>query len=815
MAERFIAKIAVENAAYHYDKPYDYIIPPFLMDAVKTGCRVMVDFGRSFRQGVVLSIQENCDADETVLKEIRYVIDESPAYSEEMLLLASWLKEHTFCTYFDAFKAIGTVGMQYFTDKIYKLSETHEKSDALTKDEETVLQLFKSGNVTLNKEKIAKSVNFDPAKALGGLVKKRILVSCDEARRKTGDAVMRSIRICDDYDDDIELTPKQQRAFEFLEENGNATVKELCYYAGVGESVVKQLVKKGAAQIYDAEVYRRPYEILGDGERTDITLNDEQQKAFDGLCGDFDAHCGKTALLYGVTGSGKTSVYLRLIDRAIDNGENVIVMVPEISLTPQTLSIFHRRYGKSVAVFHSALSVGQRLDEYKRVKRGEAKIAVGTRSAVFAPFSSVGLIIIDEEQEHTYKSDRSPRFHARDVARFRAAYNKGLLLLASATPSIESLAKAKNGIYSLYTIKKRYGNAVLPSVELADMRTETEEGNISPFSSKLRDALSETLSKGEQAILLLNRRGYNTFVSCRKCGEVVNCPNCSISLTYHSANGRMMCHYCGYSEEYTQRCKKCGDEHVRFSGVGTQKAEEELKKLFPDARVLRVDADTTMAKYSHDKMLGEFAEGNYDILLGTQMVAKGLDFPRVTLVGVLNADSVMRAGDYKSYERGFDLLTQVIGRSGRSENKGKAVIQTLTPDDSVIKLAESQDMEGFYDAEMAERRLLTYPPYCDICLAGFAGKDEDAVKAAAQFFFDSVKCMVDEKKYGEQKAVLLGPSPATVKRVGGRYRYRIIIKCRNSKNFRRLLSEAMSLTGKDPRFRHVFEYIDVNPETII
>ena len=813
MAEKLVAKIALENTAYYYDKPYDYLIPDELVDIIKEGSRVTVKFGNSTRQGVVLDLAfQNEESFDIKLRYISELNDEEPLYSKEMLLLASWMKEHLFCTYFDAFKTMTVSGLQLSSIRL--ITKCDEFADEpMSFEENAVLLLLKDGPLSL--EKIKKSVDFNVDEVIDTLRKKCAVQFIDEYKQKMGDATVRSVRILCEYDELPILTQKQQAVVDILAAEQGMSVKELCYYAGVGESVIKTLAKKGIVEIFDEEVYRRVVEDTQPTDNKSIVLNQEQQLAYDGLLNDYNSKAGKTALLYGVTGSGKTSIYMKLIDEAVKNGDNCIVMVPEISLTPQTLSIFKRRYGDNVAVFHSALSFGQRMDEYKRVKRGEVQIAIGTRSAVFAPFEKVGLIIMDEEQEHTYKSDKSPRFHARDIARFRAAYHKGLLVLVSATPSIDSLARAKNGRYSFYRVKNRYGKAILPTVITADMRNVTQNGSVSPFSDELKDAISQTLNKNEQVILLLNRRGYNTFVSCRSCNEVVSCPNCSISLTYHSANGRLMCHYCGYSEEYSSTCKSCGNEHIRYSGVGTQKAEEELKKLFPDAKVLRVDADTTMARHSHDRVFEDFSNGKYDILLGTQMVAKGLDFPNVTLVGVLNADSVMRAGDYKSYEKGFDLLTQVIGRSGRSGKKGTAIIQTVCPDDSLIQLAEKQDTEEFYENEIAERKLLTYPPFCDICLAGFTGQEEQLVKKAARYFFDCVKDAVDDEKFGKHSVMLLGPASAAVKKVGGKYRYRIIIKCKNNKNFRELLSYALAKTGQETRFKQVFAYIDVNPEIII
>jgi primosomal protein N' (replication factor Y) len=522
---------------------------------------------------------------------------------------------------------------------------------------------------------------------------------------------------------------------------------------------------------------------------------------------------GAAALLYGITGSGKTSVYLKLIDCALSKRPDggIIVMVPEISLTPQAMAIFKSRYGNKVAIFHSRLSLGERLDEWKRVKKGLAQIVVGTRSAVFAPFEKISLIVMDEEQEHTYKSEASPRFHARDVARFRAAFQGALLVLASATPSLESFAKAKAGTYTLCRMDERYGVATLPQVQVVDMRDERLDGNLSVYGEPLLAMLEQVLSEKKQAILLLNRRGYHTFVSCGACGYVHECPECSISMTYHRANNRMMCHYCGGSAPLPEKCPSCGGDMMKMSGVGTQKAEEMLAKLLPDAKILRMDADSTMSRTAHSEKLSAFAKGEYDILLGTQMVAKGLDFPNVSLVGVLNADQMLHNNDYRAYERGFSLLTQVIGRAGRADSQGFAVIQTAEPDHELIDLAKEQDYDAFFAQEMQLRKMMEYPPYCDICLLGFVGINREKTEMASRAMLDLIKKSVAET-YTDLPLKILGPSPSQVVKVGGKYRYRLIIKCKNTKAFRKMLGEALTAFGHLKGFGGVTAFADMNPE---
>ncbi|MBP5618357.1 MAG: primosomal protein N', partial [Clostridia bacterium] len=517
-------------------------------------------------------------------------------------------------------------------------------------------------------------------------------------------------RLSDDFDPDRPRTQKQKAVTDLLAEVGAASIKEIGYFTGVTSAVVSALEKKGDLVTFDEEVYRTDV-VEEAADPAPITLTPEQQEAFDGLLALTKENKGQTALLYGVTGSGKTQVFLRLVDEVVAEGRGAIVMVPEIALTPQTLSLFRRRYGGRVAAFHSAMSLGRRLDEWKRVRDGQALVAVGTRSAVFAPFRDLGLILMDEEQEHTYKSESSPRYHARDVARFRAAWHKCLLVPASATPSVETFSLAKSGRCALFTLRERYGGARLPQVHTVDMRQEMREGNVSPFSRTLIMRLGETLEAGCQAILLLNRRGHHTVVTCAACGHVMTCPHCSISLTYHSDNNRLMCHTCGYSAPFVSKCPECGAAQIKYAGVGTQRAERELKEQFPEARVLRMDADSTMARRAYEEKLTAFAKGEYDILLGTQMIEMGLDFPRVTLVGVLGADGALYSEDYHSFERTFSLLTQVIGRSGRGDDEGLAVVQSLSPDNEIIELAARQDYDAFYEQEILTRKVMIYPPY--------------------------------------------------------------------------------------------------------
>lgn len=604
------------------------------------------------------------------------------------------------------------------------------------------------------------------------------------------------------------LTPKQQSVADLLLDIGSATVEEIKTLCGVGDGVLKNMEKCGVLRFFKKEKYRNPYADLPAAPKAaEIELSAEQTKAYNTLSAMLDGD-GGSALLYGVTGSGKTQVYMRLIDRALQQGKDTIVLVPEIGLTPQVLGLFHQRYGRQVAVLHSGLSIGERNDEYRRADRGEAKIVLGTRSAVFAPLHALGLIIMDEEQELTYKSERTPRYHARDIARYRAGESGALFVMASATPSIESYAAAKAGKYTLCSLEHRFGNAALPQVCTVDMKGELHAGHRSPLSRTLQKQIQSNLDAGKQTILLMNRRGYNTFIACNDCGHVITCPNCSISLTYHSYSNRLMCHYCGYSKPLDNTCPECGSHAVRYSGFGTQRIEDELQALFPAARILRMDADTTAGKFSHQKLFDAFAAHEYDILVGTQMVAKGLDFDDVTLVGVVNADNALYDENYLSHERAFDLITQVVGRSGRRDATGTAVIQTIDPCNPVIDLAARQDYPAFFETEYALRRILTYPPFCDIYGVFFVSEDENAAALAAKAFFET---LVLENKEQQQKLIVLGPSPARISKISNTYRYRLAIKCKNSKSVRNLLMQVLKATVKMKELRKVQISIDLNP----
>lgn len=817
--EQFLAMVAVENVAYHFDILYGYSFDDSLKDYIKPGVRVLVPFGRgktAKRQGVVFEISQ-CN-DVSAYKGIISVLDEKALISTEMLEIAAYLKERTFCTYFEAVKVQMPSGYSYKTTVNYFAVDSPEKSN-LSGNEKELYELMLSYDGFCDRKKLYDTLGFDAScDAMEKLVSKKLVIKNYDALSRAGNAthkkaflVMGDDEIAEKYP---KLTSKQKSVINVLQDVGKADINEVCYFTGVTASVIANLCKKCIVEIIDEEYYRIPETYLKNpSAKNDITLTDKQNEAFTNLYEKYK-NGGGVSLLYGITGSGKTSVFLKLIDNVISDGKQVIVMVPEIALTPQMMGIFKGRYGENVAIFHSGLSLGERRDEYKRVLDKKAQIVVGTRSAVFAPFDNIGLIVIDEEQEHTYKSESSPKYHARDVAKFRIAKHKALLLLSSATPSLSSFVYAKKGNYSLETLDERYGQAVLPDVLVVDMKQERKSGNKYNISSALLELLEKNINEEKQSILLINRRGFNTFAACDECGEVINCPSCSISLTYHSANNRLMCHYCGYSTSFTRVCSACGKEAVRYAGYGTQRIEQELSELLPEAKVIRLDTDSTSTKHSFEKALNDFNSGKYNIMLGTQMVAKGLNFENVTLVGVINADQQLNNDDYRSQERTFDLLTQVVGRSGRGKFKGKAVIQTLSPDNNVIKLAEKQDYLGFYNTEIIIRKALVYPPFCDICVLNFTSKNEIAALNASKDFLTSIRKMTADE-YKDEKLIVLGPMPPRISKINNKYRYRLILKCKNTKRFRNLISKLLIEFGKDKKQNGVSVSIDMNPESLI
>ena len=725
--------VAVSNATFHFDKLYTYAVMPDQQDTVRLGSMVLVPFGRGSRarMGVVLA----CDAEPESAK-LKFLFDVAPAsacLTPELLRLVHFLKERTFCTYYEAVKAVIPYGAQY---------KPTVAEDGVT----PVLQK----QLVRHTENAYKLVGTLPPKP-----------------RPTAKQLAA-----------VALLAGGERTLSALEEKG------------ISRSVLDNLCAKGVLECSKVNKSIDLYSSIP-LKNEPILLTEEQQAAYDALLPGLEDAAPHSALLYGVTGSGKTLVFLKLIEHCLQMGRRALVLVPEISLTPQMILRLKSQFGKRVAVQHSALNHTERLLQWQMIQDGGADIVVGTRSAIFSPLENIGLVIIDEEQEHTYRSESAPRYSAHEVARQRAAENGALLLLASATPSTESYYAAQHGRTQLVRLTKRYGGNPLPKVQIVDMRAELASGNPREISLAMEDAIRHNLEAGKQTILLLNRRGYQTVAQCEDCREVLKCQKCSVPMVYHKSAHKLLCHYCGSQlDQPPARCPACGGK-LQYRGFGTQKAEEELAKLFPEARILRMDQDTTAAKDAHEKLLAKFARHEYDIMVGTQMVAKGLDFEDVTLVGVLGIDSLLFAQGFRAYETVFSLVTQVVGRSGRAKDPGFAIIQTTDPDNPVLNLAAAQDYDAFFEQEIAYRKLGLYPPFCGLCVVGFAGpKESEVARASARF---AALLGRQAAKQPDLPLRVLGPTPGSIEKINDSYRYKLTVKCRNDRRFRNLIRETLTL----------------------
>lgn len=809
---------AIDKCLYPFDLLYDYYVPFSLEDKISVGQTVMVPFGKGnqARVGVVYKTErKQCDISR--LKPVLSLSRNGIKMTEEQLELSRWIKENTFCTYFDAVKTMLPPGLNFSVRAKYSLNPDSLSTCGLSQEEGIFLEELKAAKTEKQLEILLGCLGSDSGgnrkKAAQGLLKKGFIVKKEEIKRQTGDRTEQMVRLREDFqqnDRTAKLTPKQKKVIDTLAEYEAASVGELCYICGITSAVIKNLVKYGILEEYQYQLTRaETANAEATGSPDDIILSPEQQKAYDRLEALMTDSGPKCALFHGVTGSGKTSVFIKLIDKTIKLGKTALMLVPEISLTPQTVRNFQGLFGNSVAIIHSALSMGQRADEYKRIKSGDAKIVIGTRSAVFAPLENIGIIVIDEEGEHTYKSDRTPRYNAVSVAKQRCFRHNSLLLLASATPSLSSRYFAQIGRYEYVALNQRYNKGSLPQVYMVDMKAEYECGNRGNFSQALLHEIEINLQKGEQSMILLNRRGYHTHISCIRCGEVMKCPNCDLPLTYHKANETVCCHYCGYTKKIPDICPKCHSRYITQSGTGTQRIEDEIKQYFPKARVLRMDADTTMSRDAFSKRFSEFGSGAYDIMVGTQMIAKGLDFENVTLVGVLGIDKSLYMGDYLGYEQTFSLITQVVGRSGRGGKTGRAYLQTFSPDHYVLQLAAKQDYEEFYRQEIELRQALLFPPFCDICMVGFTSILQQQCEKGANRFLTLFKERLKQEKE-KMPLRVLGPTKLGTGKLGGRYRYKLIIKCKFDKKFRSLLNDVLMAAYRDRELGNVSFYVDVN-----
>ncbi len=747
MPDVTIAKIAVSGIPFRLDRPFDYAIPMDMKEKVQPGVRVEVPFTRANRrtEGIVLALAPIGAYEK--LKPISEVLDEAPILTQAQIKLALWMHERFFCTVYEAVKAMLPAGLW-----------------------------FKNGKRRVSDKYVTMAALAVPAEEAAE--------AAEQKRRRA---------------------PQQSELLRTLCAIGRAALPDLREFTGASLQSVRALRDAGLISLEDVPVYRRPE--APEGERQPLPkLNSEQTKAFKGILKLAGGKKASGALLFGVTGSGKTTIYIRLIAEMRRRGKTAILLVPEIALTPQMLRTFSSHFGDDIAVLHSSLSAGERLDEWRRIKNGEAGVVIGTRSAIFAPAEDLGIIIIDEEQEDSYKSENAPRYHARDVAKFRCAQDNALLLLGSATPDVESRWRAEQGSYAYFTLSRRFNEQSMPSVEIVDMKRELRRGNGSSISERLRSEISENLERGEQSILFLNRRGANKLITCVDCGFTYSCPNCSVSLTYHSFSRRLMCHHCGYTHRLDEHCPECGGT-LKYVGTGTQKLEEELHGLFPDTPVLRMDTDTVAPAGGHDVLLERFQTERIPIMVGTQMVTKGLNFENVTLVGVISADQSLYAGDYRATERTFSLITQVVGRSGRFEKPGRAVIQTFTPENETIRQAARQDYESFYRAEIELRRLQALPPFTELLCITMSGREESLVLGCAAKARDE---LLDATR-SESGVRVLGPAPLSVLRVNNNYRYRVTLCAPPGRGLRRFVADIVARYSSDKQFRDVSVYADTNP----
>lgn len=801
-----IASVIVDVPAKQTDREFDYRIPEKWNQVIKPGMRVIVPFGPRMVQGFVTGLKAKSDF--AKLRFIKEPMDLEPIINDELLQLGDWLTKEAMCFKISALQAMLPAAMKAKYEKVIKVVE--DKKDQIPP---SIQNLF-GKNDSLSWKDVIEGEN-------ASLVQKEMQNGNLELEYNVKNRLnKKTVRVIKSLLSPMELkemasaisshAKKQQELLQFfIEHQEPIPLKELLELMNTSSGTVKSLVSKGALAEMDQEVYRDPYENRVFEKSIPFKLTAEQAAALKPIQEKIHQDEHDVFLLYGVTGSGKTEVYLQAIASVIEKGKEAIMLVPEISLTPQTVKRFKERFGEQVAVMHSGLSVGEKYDEWRKIHRKEVKVVVGARSAVFAPFESLGLVIIDEEHESSYKQEETPRYHARDVAIERAKSYGCPVILGSATPTLESFARAKKNVYKLLTLSQRMNKNALPAVDIVDMREELRTGNRSMFSELLFTKLKDRLEKGEQTVLMLNKRGHSSFVMCRSCGLVINCPNCDISLTYHRFNDIMKCHYCGFEEGMPSVCPECESEHIRFFGTGTQKVEEELAKILPEARVIRMDVDTTSKKGSHERLLNAFGEGKADILLGTQMIAKGLDFPNITLVGVLSADTMLHLPDFRSSEKTFQLLTQVSGRAGRHQLPGEVVIQTYTPEHYSIELSALQDYDAFYEREMYLRRQSHYPPYYYVVLITVSHEDLMKTVSVTEKITNYLGSRLN------RDSVVLGPVASPISRINNRYRYQCLIKYKREPDLNQHLRTLLEHYQKETAQNHLQISIDLNPQIMM
>ena len=813
------------DAPYHIDREYDYYIPEHLEGEVERGCIVTVPFGVSNRQVYALVTETKDASAHKRVKPIVSVHDRRFALSEHMIRLCFFMKERTLCTVGEAVHCM--LPSAFFSKTEISFSLSMQADEIKISEGDRAVFDYIAENAPVTQKKLISELGDSAEGILSRLLRSKAVIR-EYSVKENSNAVFTSYisLACDenearltaagDKNAHIKLRGERQRELLLaVIRGGRCEKKALFEETGATAVQLKTLIERGLVKEEKEELYRNPYKDIKIDQGAKNILSDHQRAAFLELASLYHEGEARGALLFGVTGSGKTRVMKAMIDEVTRDGRSVIVLVPEISLTPQTVNIFCSFYGERVAVLHSALSAGEKLDAHKRIREGKVDVVIGTRSAVFAPLENLGMIIIDEEQEHTYKSDSDPKYHARDIARFRCADTRSLMLLCSATPSVESFYKAKGGAYSLVCLRERYGNAVLPEVRISDMRKELAASHVSPICRELIHECSEAKRRGEQSIVFLNRRGYNNFVNCKECGEAIQCPHCSVSLTAHrNENGQdtLKCHWCGYTAPVPRSCPYCSSEKLMRMGVGTQKASEELSLYIPDARIMRMDADTANTKHAYDRMLDAFRKKEADILIGTQMVAKGHDFPDVTVVGVMGADASLSMQDYRANERSFSLITQVVGRAGRASKKGLAIVQTFKPESEIMELCCRGDFEEFYEREIELRRAYIWPPFCDIVLLTLTADNESDLARCTATLSESFRELA-EKLPKSTPVVAFGPFEAPVYKLNEKYRMRMVIKTKLSVGTRALFSELLSRFGQGGN-SVVTLSVDFNPTSI-
>lgn len=809
-----IAEVIVDHRSRMVDKAFDYLIPDSLIEKVGVGTRVLVPFskGNNVIEGFCVGIKDKKPLKNT--KEIIRIANDTAAFDEKMLETIKYMHNKYFAAYLDIIHTIVPAGTDTKSSEWIELANFSEERSEIRRK---IVECLADNGGGMEKSALVSIIGTNIDSRLREMIKKGTLVKKYYYSNDVHEKTMRAVKLCITSEQAAEeaeklrkKAPVQAKMIDILRSNEFIALCDLRKFSGGSYNAVSSLCAKGFIKTFEITLERNPLadRVITKSEKLNLTK--EQKTAVDSICKSTDTGVFSEFLLHGVTGSGKTEVFMQVIDRVINSGKTALVLVPEIALTPQMVSRFLNRFGKRIAVFHSKLSAGERYDQWLKIKRGGADIVIGARSAVFAPLDNIGVIIVDEEHSDTYKSEMSPRYDAKEIASFRAKQYGAAVVFASATPSSESMYRAEKGEMSLLTMKYRYNKNKMPEISIVDMREELNSGNRSMFSRALSAEIKKNLENGEQSILFLNRRGFSTFVSCRSCGYTAECPHCSISLTYHKYGDFLKCHYCGYTIPNYKLCPQCGSKYIRYFGGGTQRVETEIQKLFPGITTLRMDVDTTGKKESHEKILEKFEKEKTDVLIGTQMVSKGLDFENVTLVGVISADTMLHINDYRSAERTFSMLEQVTGRAGRGEKKGRAVIQTYSPEAEAVQYAQSHDYTSFYKTEIENRRLMWYPPFSDIITVMFSGASEPIVPQTAKYFMKLLGNLEDTG----QKIQILGPVPSSVSKIKNKYRWQIIIKCERSDALTERLKKAAYGCAVNKNYSNISVIIDKNPTMI-